>query len=186
MRFRVAVGGIAHETAGVLDGVTLPGSPPGSSATPTFDSFESNAKRGPEQMTPEATIGTQVAGYLQGCAEQGLEAVPLYHASGGSGGPIAAPTLARVIEELLAPLRAALPVDGVLLALHGSFAAQGADDADGEVLAAVRGVVGPDVLVYAALDQHCNISQLMIDSADVLSVAPPPHSPPPPSPMRCC
>ena len=129
MRFRVAVGGIAHETAGVLDGVTLPGSPPGSSATPTFNSFESNAKRG-EQVTPEATIGTQVAGYLQGCAEQGLEAVPIYHASGGSGGPIAAPTLARVIEELLAPLRAALPVDGVLLALHGSFAAQGSDDAD--------------------------------------------------------
>jgi microcystin degradation protein MlrC len=99
-----------------------------------------------------------------------MEAVPLLHLNIGSGGPIGADMLRGFIAELLAALRAAAPVDGVLLGLHGSFAAAGVDDADGEVMEAVRRAVGPGVPIMAALDQHCNISSLMVDSADVLSV----------------
>ena len=167
-RLRIAVGGIAHETAGVLDGATMPGS--SASFTPSAASFTESALRG-AALTIEATLGGTIAGYLQGCDEQGMEAVPLSFVSGGSGGPITADTLRLLIaEELVAPLRAALPVDGVLVGLHGSFAAQGVDDADGEVLRAIRDVVGPSMPIYAALDQHCNVSQLMVDNTDVLSV----------------
>ena len=77
-RFRVAIGGITHETAGVLGGVSLPG---GGGGAPTFESFEANAKRGRE-LTTAATLGSHVSGYLQGCDDYGLESVPLYFASG--------------------------------------------------------------------------------------------------------
>lgn len=41
-------------------------------------------------------------------------------------------------EELLADLRAAMPVDLVLLGLHGAMVAEGCDDCEGELLRQVR------------------------------------------------
>ena len=48
-------------------------------------------------------------------------------------------------ERILAPLKAAMPVDGVLLDLHGGYSVQGLDDGDGDVVKAVREIVGPSV-----------------------------------------
>jgi microcystin degradation protein MlrC len=81
-------------------------------------------------------------------------------------------TVKRVYEgfrdEILADLRAALPVDAVLLSLHGAMVAEGYDDAEGDLLAAVRRVVGPDVPVGAELDLHANVSARKIESATAL------------------
>ena len=43
------------------------------------------------------------------------------------------------------PAAAALPVDAVILGLHGAMVAQGYDDCEGDLLARVRAIVGPDV-----------------------------------------
>ena len=51
-------------------------------------------------------------------------------------------------------LRRALPVDGVLLALHGSLVADGAPDVEGDVLQALRRLIGPRVPLVATLDLH--------------------------------
>ncbi|TGT32054.1 M81 family peptidase, partial [Mesorhizobium sp. M4B.F.Ca.ET.169.01.1.1] len=45
-------------------------------------------------------------------------------------------------DEILDELKAAMPVDCVLLALHGAFVAEGYDDTEGDLLAHVRAVVG--------------------------------------------
>lgn len=73
-------------------------------------------------------------------------------------------------EELLTALRQALPVDGVLLALHGAMAAEGHLDVEGATLAAVRQVVGPDVPVVATLDLHANVTPAMAAAADALAL----------------
>ncbi|WP_312160455.1 M81 family metallopeptidase [Phenylobacterium sp.] len=70
--------------------------------------------------------------------------------------------------ELLAALRAALPVDGVALLLHGAQVAEGVDDCEGDMLAAVRAIVGPDVPIGVVFDLHGNVSDAMVASADVL------------------
>ena len=55
-------------------------------------------------------------------------------------------TLKKVYEdfrdEILADLRAALPVDAVLLDLHGAMVADGYDDCEGDLIAHVRQIVG--------------------------------------------
>src|SRR5262249_60967884 len=61
-------------------------------------------------------------------------------------------------EEMLAALRGALPVDAVLLALHGAMVADGAPDVEGEVLRAVRELIGRDVPLVATLDLHANVT----------------------------
>lgn len=71
-------------------------------------------------------------------------------------------------EELLRDLRAALPVDVVLLGLHGAMVADGYDDCEGDLLERVRAIVGPGVVVGAELDPHCHLSDRMVAMADWL------------------
>ena len=71
-------------------------------------------------------------------------------------------------DELLADLRTAMPVDMVLLGLHGAMVADGYDDCEGDLLQRVRAIVGPMVVVGAELDPHNHLSAAMVDNADVL------------------
>jgi microcystin degradation protein MlrC len=71
-------------------------------------------------------------------------------------------------DEMLADLRAALPVDMVLLGLHGAMVADGYDDCEGDMLARVRQIVGPDVVVGAELDPHNHLTAAMVDNANVM------------------
>ncbi|MDE2362235.1 MAG: M81 family metallopeptidase [Hyphomicrobiales bacterium] len=71
-------------------------------------------------------------------------------------------------DRLLDDLRAALPVDIVALGLHGAMIADGYDDAEGDFLAHVRRLVGPQTIVAAELDLHGHLTQQKVDSADIL------------------
>ena len=71
-------------------------------------------------------------------------------------------------DELLRDLRAALPVDMVLLGLHGAMVADGYDDCEGDLLTRVRAIVGPDVVVGAELDPHNHLSAAMLAQANLL------------------
>lgn len=68
-------------------------------------------------------------------------------------------------DELLANLRDALPVDVVLLSLHGAMVADAYDDCEGDLLARVRGMVGPAMVVGAELDPHCHLTEAMLGAA---------------------
>jgi len=69
--------------------------------------------------------------------------------------------------EMVGALERTLPVDGVLLALHGALAADEHPDVEGEILAAVRKLVG-SVPIVATLDLHANVTPEMAAAADAL------------------
>lgn len=71
-------------------------------------------------------------------------------------------------DELLADLQAAMPVNAVLLPLHGAMVAEGYDDCEGDLLERVRALVGPKVAVGVELDLHCHFTERMQRCADVL------------------
>jgi microcystin degradation protein MlrC len=71
-------------------------------------------------------------------------------------------------DELLADLRAAMPVQMVLLGLHGAMVADGTDDCEGDLLQRVRAIVGPDVVVGAELDPHHHLTDAKVRHADLL------------------
>lgn len=71
-------------------------------------------------------------------------------------------------DELLADLRAALPVDMIVLGLHGAMVADGYDDCEGDLLQRVRELAGPDVVIGAELDPHNHLTAAMVGSADLL------------------
>lgn len=70
--------------------------------------------------------------------------------------------------QLLEDLRRALPVDMVVLGLHGAMVADGCLDCEGDLLARVREIVGPHTVIGAELDPHCHLSAAMLDNADWL------------------
>ncbi len=71
-------------------------------------------------------------------------------------------------DELLADLQAALPVDLVILGIHGAMIADGYDDCEGDMLRRVRNIVGPDVVIGAELDLHCILTEAMVRESNIL------------------
>jgi microcystin degradation protein MlrC len=74
---------------------------------------------------------------------------------------VTAQAFERICAEIVEDLRAG-PVDAVFLDLHGAAVAESADDAEGELLARVRAVVGPTLPIVASLDLHANVTERML------------------------
>jgi microcystin degradation protein MlrC len=89
-------------------------------------------------------------------------------ASAGASGPVEQDVFDDILARLAAHLRAAMPLDGVFLALHGAATATVDRDPDGTLLRMVREIVGPGVPVLATLDLHCNVAWEMVRHADML------------------
>jgi microcystin degradation protein MlrC len=97
------------------------------------------------------------------------EFVTILHARAIAGGPVARETYEAWKAEILAGLRAASPLDGVYLPMHGAMFVEGLFDAEGDFIASVREAVGPDVMISASYDLHGNVSQAIIDNLDMFS-----------------
>ncbi|TCM58129.1 microcystin degradation protein MlrC [Rhizobium sp. PP-F2F-G48] len=94
---------------------------------------------------------------------------PLLHARAVPGGPLARATYEGFKAEFLDLLKAALPLDGLYLAMHGAMNVEGMDDAEGDWISAARSVVGPDIPVAASYDLHGNVTQRIIDQLDIFA-----------------
>jgi microcystin degradation protein MlrC len=147
---RVGVLGFLHESNTFLDVPT------------TYELFASaSMTRGPALI--ECWRGThhELGGFLAGAPAAGFEIVPCMATYAVPSGTIPAPDYERIVGELLESVRQALPLDGLLVALHGATVSQQHPDADGEVLRRMRDLVGNDLPVIVTLDLHANVSPLM-------------------------
>jgi microcystin degradation protein MlrC len=111
---------------------------------------------------------TEVGAFLQARRQFGWEVVPIMGAWAISGGPVTTSAYAYLKEQLLRRLQDAGKVEGVLLALHGAMAVEGLDDATGDLLGAVRAIVGEEVPIVATLDLHANVTTRMVVAANAL------------------
>jgi microcystin degradation protein MlrC len=93
--------------------------------------------------------------------------LPLVHARALPGGAVEPDFYAACKSELVERLRAALPLDGVLLDIHGAMSVVGMADAEADLAAAVREVVGPACLISAAMDPHGNMSAALMEMLDL-------------------
>ncbi|MER9477593.1 M81 family metallopeptidase [Mesorhizobium sp. M0520] len=58
--------------------------------------------------------------------------------------------------------------DGALIDLHGAMVAEGYEDAEGEILARLRAILGPDAPIVVTLDLHANVTEKMAANASAL------------------
>lgn len=71
-------------------------------------------------------------------------------------------------EEVLGQVMAAMPLDGVLLGLHGAMVAHGYDDVEGDIARRVRKIVGPDCVIGMELDPHCHLTLERVRHCDII------------------
>jgi microcystin degradation protein MlrC len=74
----------------------------------------------------------------------------------------------RLRNELLHDLQAAMPVDIVLLMLHGAMVAQGYEDCEQDLIRRVRSIVGSQAVIGVELDLHCNLTEAKIADANIV------------------
>jgi len=158
---RIAVGGFQHETntfapqkATWADFLEGGGQPPFS--------------RGGELFQRMSGVNLPIAGAIEELTRLGHAVLPLSWCGAVPSAHITDDAFERICALLLHDLVSAGPLEGVYLDLHGAGVSDSHDDAEGELLRRVRGVVGPDVPVVASLDLHANVSRLMVDASDGL------------------
>lgn len=93
--------------------------------------------------------------------------VPILLAMAEPNGPVEEDAFAEMMRIWRKGLERAKPLNAVYACMHGAGLSTARTDPDGDLLAMVREVVGPDVPVVATFDLHANISAAMVDSVDV-------------------
>ncbi len=70
-------------------------------------------------------------------------------------------------NEILEQVRAAMPVDVILLGLHGAMVAHGYDDCEGDLIRHAR-AIAPGAIIGVELDLHAHLSDVMVENADLI------------------
>lgn len=157
MTYRIAIGGIIHETH---------------TFAPERTDLDSFARQG--VYTDDALIQhftgspTAIGGTLEGLSRAAYTALPLLYAAAMPAGIVTRAAYTTLVEDLLTRLANAGHIDGVLLMLHGAMVAEEQDDCEGEILERARAIVGPTTPLIATLDMHGNVSPAMVDATDAL------------------
>ncbi len=156
---RIVTGGIAQETNTFQRELT------------TLADFQrpgfGTIVRGQQLLDLEGT-GTVYGGTVAEAKRLGVELIPTTYGSVMPGGRVTREAFDTLRDEIVAGIRAALPVDGVFLVLHGAMALENDDDGETLLIQAVRDVVGPSMPIVAPLDLHTNLSDDMVAGVDAL------------------
>ena len=124
---------------------------------------------GPAMIDAFQEVNLGMTGALKVAGDSGWDVVPVLWAGAIPSAPVTQDAFDTILGEILDGLRAAGPLDGVFLDLHGAMVATHHDDGEGEIARQVRALVGPDVPIAAALDLHGNISEEFVNTVDVLA-----------------
>ena len=158
---RVALGGFLHETNTFAP------------SRARYEDFRSGSGHVPLSEGAEIArriAGTNVAaaGMLSHAQARGWRVVPTLWAAASPSAHVEEAAFERIAGRLVEAIRAALPLDGVVLDLHGAMVCTHLDDGEGELLERVRDAIGPDVPVVASLDLHANVTARMVEAADLM------------------
>lgn len=143
---RIAIGGLMHETNTFSTVLTR------------YEDF--GVARGGELIQGDVWQRAHAAGY---------ELAPLFVAHATPSGRVTRDCFERFLVELLDGIRSCLPLDGLLLHLHGAMEVEGIGDGETALLQAVREVVGPATLIAVTLDLHANLSPQVVQLSNLIT-----------------
>ena len=154
---RIAIGGILHETHTFMpQGTTL------------ADFAAQSLHFGAGIVKSLRASRSGIGGMIDRALEYRWQLLPTVYAAAMPAGLVAEGAYRELLGELTGRLGQRLPVDGLLLALHGAMAAEGELDAEADIVAQARAIVGGAAPIVVLLDMHGNISPRLVELADVL------------------
>lgn len=158
---RIAVGAFLHET---------------NTFAPTKATYQDfvhgggwpSMAHGPDVLKVMRKINVGLAGFVEAAEANDWKLVPTISAAASPSAHVTTDAFERVMKDMVDGIAKAGPIDAVYLDLHGAMVTEAHDDGEGEILARVRKVIGPDLPLVASLDLHANVSPEMIAHADAL------------------
>ncbi len=127
--------------------------------------------RGQAMRDQLSGINIPVGGFIEAAKARGWTLLPSVWAGAIPSSFVTRDAFERIAGAIVDDLRAACQaggLDAVYLDLHGAAVAEHAADSEGELLARLRAVVGPELPIVASLDLHANLSRRMLATADAL------------------
>ena len=155
---RIGLGGYTHETNTF------------SNIVPDMEMINSSMLCGENLVRQTKGTRTAAGGVLDEAEALGIEVVPTTYVGLMPCAPTERKTYEYCRDLIVSQLWQAhcqAPLDGIVLLLHGAGVAEGYEDLEADLLSAVREKFGNDMPIGINLDLHANISQEMIDLADV-------------------
>lgn len=156
---RIGIGGLHHETNSF------------SNLPMTWETLSACSNIGENMRQVHTGVHKYVGGFLAKGVELGIETVPSSMSYLCPSGHITTEAMENhrdLIVDMLWQAHQEKPLDAIALNLHGAGVADGYDDADGEILRAVREKFGPDMPIGVPLDLHANVTDRMMQYADLL------------------
>ncbi len=160
-RYRIAIGGMQHET---------------NTFSPLPTEFEHfiTASAWPGLIRDNDIFSVMpgrnipISGFID--AAHDWELVPLIWTFAEPAGYVTDEAFNQVSQLLIQSLENAHELDGVYLDLHGAMVTQSHADGEAELLRLVREVVGQDLPVVVSLDLHGNLSPLFFELASAVTI----------------
>jgi len=155
---RVVAGRICHESHSFS---VLP--------TTLYDFAQMELLFGDEILRERTGTRSEMGGFIEGARTYGWDVQWTVSANTAPSGPLTRTTYEALLEPILRACQATPRPDAVLLSLHGSMYVEGLPDPEGDLLDRVRAAVGPKTIVGAALDLHANVTDKMVEHADLIT-----------------
>ncbi|MBA8880964.1 M81 family metallopeptidase [Phyllobacterium myrsinacearum] len=158
MTFRVLTAEFAHETN--TFNVRKTG----------YDAFEvEGVLFGEAAIHARGDANTEIAGFMDIARKFDWKTEHVVSASAEPAGPVTRDAFDRIGGAIVqAATDRKGDLDGILLGLHGAMVTEFAPDGEGELLARLRAVVGPDLPIAVTLDPHANVTAKMCEHANIL------------------
>lgn len=99
---------------------------------------------------------------------EAAEWVPLMHAVSLPGGAVLPDVYTQLRDEIVERITATT-VDGLFLDIHGAMSVVGMDDAEADLVEAIRAALGAAPLISASMDLHGNVSERLIRQLDLVT-----------------
>ena len=107
-----------------------------------------------------------IPGFLDVVEGEDLVGITAVHAS--PAGCLTEEAMHTIQEWFVEDLSKALPLDGLLVDMHGAFAGSADPDVEGLVLQEARRILSDDIPIAVGMDLHANITRRKVENADMI------------------
>ena len=154
---RIALGGILHETHTFMERPTT-----------LADFADQSLHFDADMITSLRGTRSGIGGMIDRASKFNWQLLPTLYATAMPGGLVTDTAYRELRDALTQRISQCLPLAGILLALHGAMVAEGELDAEADIVARTRAIVGDAVPIVVLLDMHGNISPRLVELADAL------------------
>ena len=118
-------------------------------------------------LQERGSANTELAGFLDAGRRHGWDITHVLSVAAGPSGYVKRAAFNWFCDPIVGRASDG-DFDGVLLALHGAMVPDFCEDGEGELLRRIRKVIGRSVPIAITLDPHANVTEQMVDLADII------------------